>query len=275
MPVVAKLSGFLVVLAAVFGVAFLTGTQSATLLAAPPAVHDSTLGGLRGSEDGYTLTAVESELEPGADQFIELRLVDPDGSAVTELDAIDSMPAAMHLFAVRRDLAGFQHIMPAPGEGTSWWALLSLTPGPWRVVVELQPKALNRPITLGVDLTVRGDYRPEPLPPVADTISVDGLQVRVSGGLSTRAGAEFGVRVSEGDKPVSDLQPLHGAPGHALVVRPGDLAMSHRRAEAESGAGPRLEFAGGVLQRGTYVVFVEFYRAERQNVVAYTSEARR
>jgi hypothetical protein len=274
MTVVAKLSGFLVILAAVFGAAFLTGTQSATLLA-PPAVHGNTLGGLSASVEGYTLTAVEPELEPGPDQFVELRLVGPDGAPVTELDPIDSMPAAMHLFAVRRDLAGFQHIMPAPGDGTSWWALLTLTPGPWRVVVELQPQALNRPITLGVDLTVRGDYRPEPAPPPAASVAVDGLQARVSGGLSTRVGAQFGVRVSAGNEPVTDLQPTHGAPGHAVVVRPADLAMSHRHALADSGSGPRLEFAGEVPERGTYVVFVEFYRAERQHIVTYTAEARR
>ena len=274
MTAVAKLSGFLVLLAAVYGAAFLTGTQSATLLA-PPAAHDNTLGGVSGSVSGYSLTAVEPELEPGPDQFVELRLVGPDGGPVTELDPIDSMPAAVHLFAVRRDLAGFQHIMPAPGEGTSWWALLSLTPGPWRVVVELAPQALNRSITLGVDLTVRGEYRPEPLPPAADTIAVNGLQARISGGLRTRAGAAFAVRVSEGEEPVADLQPAHGAPGHAVVVRPGDLAMAHRHAASNSGTGPRLEFAGGVPQRGTYVVFVEFHRANRQHVVAYTAEARR
>jgi hypothetical protein len=274
MTVVAKLSGFLVVLTAVFGVAFLTGTQSATLLA-PPAVHENTLGGLSGSVDGYTLTSVEPELEPGPDQFVELRLVGPDGAPVTELDSIDQMPAAMHLFALRRDLAGFQHIMPAPGAGTSWWALLSLTPGPWHVVLELQPAPLNRPITLGVDLTVRGDYRPEPLPPIADTIAVNGLDARLSGGLSTRAATEFAVTVSGDGEPVTDLQSLHGAPGHAVVVRPGDLAVAHRHALPEGGSGPRLEFAGGVSQRGTYVVFVEFYRAERQHVLAYTVEARR
>jgi len=273
MTVVAKLTGFLVILAAVFGAAFLTGSQSATLLA-PPAVHDNALGGLSGSADGYTLTAVEPELEPGPDQFVGLRLVGPDGGPVTELDPMDSMPAVLHLFAVRRDLSGFQHIMPAPGEGTSWWALLSLSPGPWRVVVELQPQALNRPITLGVDLTVRGDYRPEAPPPPADTIPVNGLEARLSGALSTRAGAQFAVTVSEGDEPVTDLQPSHGVPGHAVVIRPGDLALAHRHARLEGGNGPRLEFAGGVPERGTYVVFVEFYR-ERQHVVAYTAEAER
>ncbi len=181
MTVVAKLSGFLVILAAVFGVAFLIGTQSATLLA-PPAVHDNSLGGLAASVDGYTLAAVEPEQEPGPDQFVELRLTGPDGGPVGELDAMDGMPGPgmMHLFAVRRDLTGFQHITPAPGEGTSMWALLNLTPGPWRVVIELQPAALGRPIMLGIDLTVRGDYRPEPAPPTAETVTVGDVEVERS-----------------------------------------------------------------------------------------------
>ena len=275
MPVVAKLSGFLVVLAAVFGVAFLTGTQSATLLA-PPAVHDNTLGGLAASVDGYTLAAVEPELEPGPDQFVELRLTGPDGAPVDELDSMDQMPdAMMHLFAVRRDLTGFQHITPAPGEGTSWWALLSLTPGPWRVVVELQPKGLGRPISLGVDLTVRGDYRPEPLPPAVDTLPVNGLEARRSGALSTRSSTQIAVTVTEDGEPVTDLQPSHGAPGHAVIIRPGDLALSYRHALPDGGTGPRLEFAGPVPEPGAYAVFVEFYRAERQHLLVYTVEARR
>lgn len=275
MTVVAKLSGFLAVLAAVFGVAFLTGTQSAALLA-PPAVHDTSLGGLSPSVDGYTLTAVAPEVEAGTDQFIELGLTGPDGAPVVDLDAIDQMPAGMmHLFAVRRDLTGFQHITPAPGEGTSWWALLNLTPGPWRIVIDLQPTALGRPISLGADLIVRGDYRPEGLPPATDTVEVAGLAAQRSGGLTTRTSAEIAVTVTEGGQPVTDLQPSHGAPGHAVIIRPGDLAMSHRHALPAGGSGPRLEFAGGVPEPGTYAVFVEFYRAERQYIAAYTVEARR
>jgi hypothetical protein len=275
MTVVAKLSGFLAVLAAVFGVAFLTGTQSAALLA-PPSVHDNTLGGLGPSVDGYTLTAVEPEADPGADQFIELGLTGPDGGPVAELDPMGDMSAApLHLFAVRRDLTGFQHITPAVGEGTSWWALLSLTPGPWRIVVELQPKALDRPILLGVDLTVRGDYQPETLPPAVDAVAVNGLEARRSGALSTRSTAEIAVTVRDGDEPVTDLQPSHGESGHAIVIRPGDLAMSHRHALPDSGSGPRLEFPGAVPGPGTYAVFVEFYRLEKLHVVLYTVEARR
>jgi hypothetical protein len=141
--------------------------------------------------------------------------------------------------------------------------------------VELQPKALDRPILLGVDLTVRGDYQPQALPPAVDTVTVNGLEVRRSGTLSTRSSAEIAVTVREGDEPVTDLQPSHGESGHAVVVRPGDLAMSHRHALVESGSGPRLEFPGAVPEPGTYAVFVEFYRFERLHVVLYTVEARR
>ena len=41
----------------------------------------------------------------------------------------------MHLIAFRHDLTGYQHIYPEQGEGSSWWALLNLTPGPWHVIV--------------------------------------------------------------------------------------------------------------------------------------------
>ena len=159
---------------------------------------------------------------------------------------MDSMPAAVHLFAVRRDLTGFQHVMPAPGEQTSWWALLNLTPGPWRVIVELQPQALNRPIMLGVDLTVRGDYRPEPLPPPADTVSIDGLQARMSGALTTRAGCAVrghghrGWRA--GDRPAAVPRCTRPRGDHP----PGDLALGTCTPRPSSGSGPRLEFEGGV-----------------------------
>jgi hypothetical protein len=270
--VVAKLAGFLGVLAAVFGVAFFTGTQSAALLA-PPQIHSTELGGLSSSADGYTLAPVRPRLERGNDQFVELRITGPDGGPVGELDEVDG--TTMHLVAVRRDLTGFQHINPAPGEGRSWWALLNLTPGPWHVTIELQPTALGRRITLGTDFTVVGDYRPEPLPPPADQASVAGLEVRRSGALTTQHDAVSTFTVTENGHPVTDLQPVHGGLGHAVILRPADLGYAHLHALATAGSGPFLAFEGGVPAPGTYRIFVEFYRGERLHVAAYTVEVRR
>ena len=272
MNVAAKLAAFGAMLAAVFAVAYLTGTQSAALLA-PPEIHSDDLGGWSASVDGYTLLAVEPELEPGDDQFVELRITGPDGGPLGELDDVDGMP--LHLVAVRRDLTGFQHISPDQGERTSWWAVLNLTPGPWHVIVELQPADLGRRITLGIDFTVRGDYRPEPLPQAGDQAAVDGLDVRRSGALTTRSSARSTFTVTEAGQPVTDLQPVHGGLGHAVIILPEDLGYRHLHPVATAGSGPKLEFEGGVPTRGTYRVFVEFYRGDRSHVAAYTVQVRR
>ena len=272
MNAAAKLAGFFSVLAAVFVVAFLTGTESAALLA-PPENHGRDFGVPSASVEGYTLTAVEPELEPGNDQFVQFTITGPDSRPVGELDEVDGAP--LHLIAVRRDLTGFQHIRPGQGEATSWWAVLNLTPGPWHVIVELQPAALGRRISLATDFTVRGDYRAEPLPAAADQTVADGLTVRRSGGLTTRAGARSVFTVTERGQPVTDLQQVHDALGHAVIIRPDDLGYRQFHAVRSTGSGPELEFEGGVPTRGTYRVFVEFYRGDRLHLAAFTVRVRR
>lgn len=275
MTVPAKLAGFLVALAAVFGVAFLTGTQSSALIAPPPEAHvtSDALGGLTAAADGYTLAAVTPELEPGTDQPVELTLTGPDGGPVGALTDVLGAPA--HLVAVRRDLAGFQHLTPVRGAGAAWRATLDLTPGPWRLMLEVQPKALGRPVMLGVDLTVRGPYGPEPAPPRTDTVTVEDLEVRLSGGPAVRPGVPTTVTVTAGGEPVRDLQPIHGAPAHAVVIRPGDLGLAHLHAPAGAPGGPQVEFEGGVPEPGAYAVFVELERAGRLHVAAYTVQVER
>ncbi len=270
--VAAKLAGFCCVLAVVFGVAFLTGTQSAALLA-PPEIHGRDFGVPSNSVEGYTLAAVEPELAPGIDQFVELRITGSDGGPLGELAEVDGRP--MHLIAVRRDLTGFQHITPTQGVGTSWWAVLNLTPGPWHVIVELQPAALGRRISLVTDFTVNGDHQAEPLPAAVEQAVVEGLVVERSGALTTRTSARSVFTITEGGQPVTDLQPIHDALGHAVILRPDDLGYRHLHAVPTTGSGPKLEFEGGVPAPGTYRVFVEFYRGDRLHLAAFTVQVRR
>ena len=60
-----------------------------------------------------------------------------------------------------------------------------------------------------------------------------------------------------------------------MIIRPSDLGYRHLHAVPTSESGPRLEFEGGVPERGSYRVFVEFYRAEVLHVAAYTVEVTR
>jgi len=269
-----KLGSFVAVLAAVFGMAYLTGTQSQALLA-PVQTHGTELEALSDTVEGYTLTPMRPTLKPGDDLFVEFRVTGPDGKPLPEADESDPNSSHPHLMAFRHDLTGFQHIYPEQGEGASWWALLNLTPGPWHVILELRPAALGRDISLATDLSVTGAYQPEPLPPAADQADANGLTVTRTGTLTTSVNASTGAMITDHGTPVTDLQPAHDSLGHAVIIRPGDLGYLHLHSLPSSENGPRLEFIGGVPEQGRYVMFIEFFRADVLHVAAYTVEVTR
>ena len=64
-----------------------------------------------------------------------------------------------------------------------------------------------------------------------------------SGDLSTGADSSSAVTVTDDGQPVTDLQPAHGALGHAVVIRPADLGYLHMHSTGQ-GSGPRLDFSG-------------------------------
>jgi hypothetical protein len=272
----AKLVAFMALLAVVFGVSYFAGSQSQALLSPAP-THNSEMVTPTGTVEGYAMHAVEPTQEPGKDELVEFAVTAPGGQAVSELD--EDAGEHMHLLAFRRDLTGYQHFTAQQGEGTSWWGLLNLTPGPWRVIVHFQSKALNREIALATDLTVSGDYRPEPLPPAADqdqakglTVDQDlakGLTVTLSGDLSTSADSSSAVTVTTEGQPVTDLQPAHGTLGHAVVIRPSDLGYLHMHSTGQ-GSGPRLDFQGAVPDNGDYRLFVDFYRKDQPHLAEFT-----
>jgi len=277
----AKLAAFMALLAVVFGVSYFTGTQSQALLAPAP-MHNSEMAAPPGTVEGYAMHAVEPTQEPGKDVLVEFAVTAPGGHALSELD--EDAGDHMHLIAFRRDLTGYQHFTAQQGEGTSWWGLLNLTPGPWRVIVHFQSKALNREIALATDLTVSGEYHPEPLPPPVDqdqakglTVDQDlakGLTVTLSGDLSTSADSSSAVTVTTEGQPVTDLQPAHGTLGHAVVIRPSDLGYLHMHSTGQ-GSGPRLDFQGAVPDKGDYRLFVDFYREDQPHLAEFTVQVTR
>jgi hypothetical protein len=267
-----KLTAFLAALAAVFGVAYLTGTKSQAFLA-PVAVHrgPSQFGGLAPTGYGYTLSLPDPTADPGQDQFVEFKITGPDGKAVSRLQETDG--ARMHLVAIRSDLTGYQHIYPEQNAGASWWAALNLTPGNWRIIVDFQPTAaLGREIVLGDELRVSGDFRDEQLAAPADRVAVDGFVATLSGGLSTYGDKELSVDVSRDGKPVTDLVLEHGTLGHAVMIRPDDFGYLHLHANpvVASDRGPRITFSGPVPEPGAFLVFVEFTRDDVTHLAPFT-----
>jgi hypothetical protein len=270
----AKVAVFLIALTAIFGVAYLTGTQSSALLAAPPASahgqHASTFGGLSATADGYTMRLPDSTGTPGKDQFVELQITGPDGRPVPDYTETDGAP--MHVIAVRQDLTGYQHVYPEQGDGASWWAVLNLAPGPWRLIAEFRPAGLGQTVALGADLTISGDYRPRPLPEVSKRDRVDGYLATLTEPVTTFSNGLTVVTLSRKGHPVTDLTAAHGSLGHGVLIRPTDLGYWHLHADpvGETYRGPDISFTGGVPEPGTYRMFTEFTSGEESHVAAFT-----
>jgi hypothetical protein len=267
----AKLVAFLALLVAIFGISYATGTQSRALLAPAP-THKSEMVAAADTLEGYALRPAEPTQKPGKDVVVEFAVTAPGGQVISELD--HDAGEHMHLIAFRRDLTGYQHIIAQQGEGTSWWGIFNLTPGPWHVIVHFQSKALGREITLATDFTTSGKYQPEPLPPAADQLQIKDLTMTRSGELSTGADSSTAITVTDQGQPVTDLQPAHGEMGHGVLIRPADLSYLHMHSDT-AGTGPRLDFLGTVPEPGSYLLFVDFYRDNKVYLAPFAVQVTR
>jgi hypothetical protein len=152
----------------------------------------------------------------------------------------------MHLIVVRRDLARFEHVHPTLREGTWSVDLGPLEPGVWRAFADFSTE--GTPVTLGVDLHVAGDYRPDRLPEPSDGSRADGFGVR----LSSPNERVLRFQVTR-DGSAVDLERYLGARGHLVVLREGDLAFLHVHPIEDS-----LDFAVTYPSPGRYRSFLQF-----------------
>lgn len=135
-------------------------------------------GGLASSRDGYTFSVPDRMPEPGRFSFT---ITGPNGKPVTKFDV--EHEKRLHLIVVRRDTAGFQHVHPEMAPDGTWRVPLTLpAAGSYRAFADFAPTG-GKPMTLGTDLSVAGDYRPATFAP-SRTALVDGYQVELTGELA-------------------------------------------------------------------------------------------
>src|SRR3546814_13736709 len=102
-------------------------------------------------------------------------ILDAAGEPVTAYDVTHE--AALHFFAVRRDLSGFAHLHPTMDDSGTWQVEVDLTPGTWRFLADFRPTGATGSLTLGPDGFVAGDFEPRPRPAAAHTGHVAGHAV--------------------------------------------------------------------------------------------------
>jgi hypothetical protein len=282
-----KVVGFLIALAAVFGIAL--GIGKLVDPASEPAAnhddggHDSSAakpadedakppGGLMVSQNGYTFTLADQQARPGRDVGVSFTIDGPTGKPVTDYDV--EHEKRLHLIAVRRDFTGFQHVHPTLSSTGVWSTNLDLTSGQWRLFADFKA-ADAEALTLGTDLAVDGDYRPEAPGDKSRTAKVDGYTVTLDGELTPGADSKLTLDVSRDGKPVTDLQPYLGAYGHLVALRAGDLAYLHVHPDGtpEDGKtepGPEVVFYAAVPSDGTYHLYLDFKHDGVVRTAAFT-----
>ncbi|MGH3316716.1 MAG: hypothetical protein ACRDO0_11295 [Nocardioidaceae bacterium] len=240
----------------------------------PQQASDTLPGGLMSSHNGYTLQPSASILEADPEAPVAFRVLGPDGSPVEAYTRSHEKP--LHLIAVRRDLASYEHVHPVLGNDGVWRARLDLSQaGGYRLIADFVPTADGEPVTLGTDLSVAGEYAPRPLPAPSRTARVGDYTVTLDGRLVPGEESALTLSVSRDGRPVGDLQPYLGAYGHLVVLRDGDLAYLHVHPAGEPGdgttrPGPGIRFFTTTPSPGSYRLFLDFRHEGVVRTAAFT-----
>ncbi|WP_128380464.1 hypothetical protein [Streptomyces cavernae] len=295
-----KITAFAATLAATFGTAYgvgqgidpvvadsasprHTGHGEASRTPAPEgggghAEHESAApaaGGLQISEQGYTLDLRTPRVTAGQRADLRFAIRDADGRAVTAYQR--EHDKELHLILASRDLTTYRHLHPTRAADGTWSTPVDLPrAGGYRVFADFTPARKGAEnLTLGADLAVSGDYEPRDVPAPNSTATVDGYQVRLTGGLRPGRAGELKLTVSRDGKPVTDLQPYLGAYGHLVALRSGDLAYLHVHPGGEPGdgktePGPGISFTATAPSSGTYRLFLDFKHEGTVRTAAFT-----
>ncbi|WP_333893224.1 hypothetical protein [Mycolicibacterium gadium] len=239
------------------------------------AMADTSPTGLTATQGGFTFLPEAASLPSGENVGVTFRIVGPDGQSVTKYETTHDKN--LHLIAVRRDMTGFQHVHPTLEASGVWHTHLDLSPGPWRLFAEFKPAGAED-LTLGTDVSVAGDYHPQPLPPSSKTTTVDDYTVTLTGDLSAGSSSKLTLSVSRGGAPVTDLQPYLAAYGHLVVLRSDDLAYLHVHPQGAPGdgvtvPGPYVTFYATTPSAGTYRMFLDFQHNDVVRTAEFTATA--
>ncbi|MFD0740706.1 hypothetical protein ACFQ1L_01055 [Phytohabitans flavus] len=153
--------------------------------------------------------------------------------------------------------------------------------GVWRAYADFTANAATgqTAVTLGTDLTARGDYVPRALPDAATQATVDGFTVSYQGTPQTAAiqpllftvaqPAAPGTKTAAPETPGVELERYLGAYGHLVVLREGDLGYVHVHPEPEL-VGGAVKFWLAAPSPGRYRMYFDFQVAGKVHTAEFT-----
>lgn len=216
--------------------------------------------GLAHRAEGVQLDVSRTRFAPGRRADFAFRIVDGSGAPVRDFEI--EHERRMHLIVVRRDMAGYQHLHPRQAGDGTWHVPLRLAePGTYRVFADF--KRGGGAVTLGTDVEAAGTYAPGPLPAPSEVARTDGYEVALHAD-----GGQVEFDVTRDGRPITDIAPYLGARGHLVALREEDLAYLHVHPDED-----RLAFAVEYPSAATYRLFLQFKHDGRVHTAEFTQEA--
>jgi hypothetical protein len=231
--------------------------------------------GLTATASGFHLAPAATVLPAGRPTALRFQILRSDGRPVTAFEP--DQTELMHLYLIRSDLSGFQHVHPSmAGDGTWSAQLASVQPGSYRAYTSFTAKqdtGGELPLVLSQPLTVPGTAVPTPLPAPAASTQVDGYALTVGGRPMAGMDSALSVNITREGRPVTDLQPYLDTYAHLTAFHAADLAFAHLHPQGTvSGdhGGPRLSFEALLPKPGDWRLFIQFQTGGRLHTAAIT-----
>ncbi|MFI5839774.1 hypothetical protein ACIA8K_08660 [Catenuloplanes sp. NPDC051500] len=235
-----------------------------------PAAGD--VGGLVVSSADFRLVPAETAFPaPSGRQPFRFTVQTADGTPVTDFAVVHDK--RLHLIVVRRDLFGYQHVHPELAPDGTWSTELALpTAGVWRAYADFTATTaagIQVATTLGVDLSVGGDYLASPLPEATPVVEAGGFGVELAGTPALGSVQPMIFTVRRGGTALAP-EPYLGAYGHLVVLREGDLGYVHVHPEDQLTVDRAVKFWLAAPSRGRYRAFFDFQVDGVVHTAAYT-----
>lgn len=175
--------------------------------------------GLSIADGGLRLDGYPAIVSTGEETEFSFAILGSDGRPLSAFEELHERQ--MHLIIVRRDLTGFQHLHPTMADDGTW-STSTVFPagGAWRAFTDFA--TASGPSTLGLDVLVEGEFRPEPLPTPTTRADVEDEVVSLD---TANGGSELRFAVTHEGTPV-EVEPYLGARGHLVALRWGTSRSS-------------------------------------------------
>ena len=221
--------------------------------------------GTTASSGGYKLKLATPTAPLRKPATLSFTVTGPNGKPVSHY--VVDQTKKLHLYVIRTDLAGYQHLHPSLAADGGWSTPITFRqPGDYHVVADFTTATGGVRTThiLGAPLRVAGDWTKTPLPAPAGDVNVDGYTVTVAGTLNAATDSPMMVRILQDGQAVTNLQPYLGVWAHLSTFRENTLAFTHLHPRQQPMTGMTMDspsaltFTADLPHAGRYRVFVQF-----------------